>query len=297
MTTPTATAAGTVTIGGDLVVHRLGYGTLRITGPGGLGPPPDINAAFATLRSLPELGVNFVETSLSYGPIVSEMLVRQALHPYPGMVIASGGGLMRPGPGQWLPDCRPEMLRMHVESSIQALGVDRLDLWQLNRIDPKVPLDEQFSALGELQRQGLIRHLGLCDVSIEQIEVASKYFRVATVQHRYHVIDRRQDAVLERCERDAIPFIAYFPLATGALAAPDSVLARVAAKIGITPGQTALAWLLRRSPVIVPIPGTLFPEQARENVAAASVELTDAQFEEIDRIGKRAAMLRAPPPS
>jgi len=291
-----AAAAGTVTIGGDLTIRRLGYGAMRILGPGAMGPPPDPDAARATLRLLPELGVNFIETAIAYGPMISEMLLRETLHPYRDMVIATGGGLVRPGPAQWANDARPETLRLQVKGSCQLLGIDRIDLWQLFRVDPNVPLDDQFGAIAELQREGFIRHVGLCNVTGDQIDAATKHFTVATVQCRYHIIDRSTEPVLERCERDGIPFIAYFPLATGALAAPDSIIARTAAKMGITPGQAALAWLLKRSKLVVPIPGTPDAAQLRENVAAAAIELTDEQFAEIERVGKRASMLRGPVP-
>jgi len=293
---PTAAAAGTITIGGDLTVNRLGFGTMRIIGPGAIGPPPDPEAARATLRALAELEVNFVETSIAYGPMISDLLVREVLHPYTNMVIATGGGLVRPGPSQWLEEGRPEALRLAVEGSARLLAIDRHDLWQLLRIDPKVPRDEQFDAIAQMQREGLIRHVGLCNVNVEEIDAASKFFTVASVQMRYQVLDRTREVVLERCERGGIPFITYFPLATGALAAPDSVLTRVAQKIGITPGQAALAWLLKRSKLIVPIPGTSNPEHVRENAGAAAVELTDEQFAEIGRTGDKAAMLRGPGP-
>lgn len=291
-----AAESGTIAIGGDLAVHRLGYGTMRITGPGVIGPPANIEAARETLRLLPELGVNLIETSVAYGPLIADLLVREVLHPYRGLVIASSGGLLRPGPSRWLTDGRPEALRRAVETSLKVLGVERLDLWQLQRIDPEIPMDDQFGAIAEMQRAGLIRHVGLCNVSVAQIDTASSHFSVASVQCRYHVIDRTEEPVLERCERDGIPFIAYFPLATGALAAADSVLVRLASKLGITPGQVALAWLLRRSRVIVAIPGTTQPDHVRENVAAASVRLTDEEFVEIERVGRRAALLRGPKP-
>jgi aryl-alcohol dehydrogenase-like predicted oxidoreductase len=286
----------TITIGGDLEIRRLGYGAMRIVGPGVIGPPLDIAAARATLRSLPDLGVSFIDTALSYGPMISEMLVREALHPYRGLVIATKGGMVRPGPSQWHMDGRPEALRAHVEGSLKLLGIDRIDLWQLHRVDDKVPADEQFSAIAELQSAGLIRHAGLSNVSVEQIEAASKHFTVATVQNRYHVIDRKYEPVLRHCERIGIPFIAYFPLATGVLAGPESPLSRVAARIGIAPAQAALAWLLRQSPSLVAIPGTSNPEHARENVAAASVQLTDEDAAEIERVGRKAFLMRTPRP-
>jgi pyridoxine 4-dehydrogenase len=258
-----------------------------------IGPPPDVAAARETLRLVPELGVNLLDTANSYGPLIAELLVRAVLHPYRGLVVATKGGFLRPGPYQWQPDGRPEALRAAVEGSLATLGVDRIDLWQLHRIDPAVPADEQFAAIAQIQRDGLIRHVGLCNVWSEQIEAARKHFAVAAVQNLYHVIDRRSEPVVEYCEQHGIPFIAYFPLATGALAARDSILQHVAAKIGITPGQAALAWLLKRSPSIVVIPGTQNPAHLRENVAAASVELGDEHYAEIERIGRKADQLRA----
>jgi aryl-alcohol dehydrogenase-like predicted oxidoreductase len=219
--------------------------------------------------------------------------VRDVLHPYRGLLVATKGGLLRPGPFQWKTDGRPEMLRAAVKNSLVTLGVDRIDLWQLHRIDPDVPADEQFATIAEIQRDGLIRHVGLSNVWPEQIEAARKHFTVAAVQNLYHVIDRRSEPVVEYCEQHGIPFIAYFPLATGALAARDSILQHIAAKIGITPGQAALAWLLKRSPSIAVIPGTQNPEHLRENVAAAAVELSDEHYAEIERIGRKADQLRA----
>jgi pyridoxine 4-dehydrogenase len=283
---------GTITIG-DLQVSRLGFGTMRIVGDGVFGAPPDLSAARETLRLVPELGVNLVDTANAYGPLIAELLVRDVLHPYRGVVVATKGGLLRPGPSQWKSCGRPEALRAAVKGSLLTLGVDRIDLWQLHRIDPDVPADEQFAAIAEMQRDGLIRHVGLCNVWNEQIEAARKHFTVAAVQNLYHVIDRRSEPVVDHCEQHGIPFIAYFPLATGALATHDSVLQRVAAKIGIAPGQAALAWLLKRSPSIIVIPGTQNPEHLRENVAAASIELDDEHYAEIERIGRKADRLRA----
>lgn len=282
---------------GDLTIRRLGFGAMRITGPGIMGPPPDMEAARATLRALPELGVDFVDTANAYGPLVSELLVREVLHPYKGIAVATKGGFLRPGPNQWVIDCRPQQLRTAVDNSLKLLGIERIDLWQLHRIDPKVPLDDQFGTMAELQREGKIRNLGLSNVVADQIDAAAKHFTVASVQARYHVIDRTFEPVLQRCEQLGIPCIAYFPLATGALAKPDSILARVAADIGITPGQAAIAWLLKRSPAIVTIPGTSNPEHLRENVRAADVRLTDEQFAAIGRIGEKAALLRGPAPA
>ncbi|HEX4451666.1 MAG TPA: aldo/keto reductase [Kofleriaceae bacterium] len=277
---------------GDLEIGRVGFGAMRITGPGVMGPPPDIEAARATLAALPELGVDFIDTSNAYGPLVSEMMIRQALHPYRGIAVATKGGFLRPGPNQWLIDCRPEQLRGAVDNSLKLLGVERVDLWQLHRIDPKVPVEDQFGTIGELVRSGKIRNAGLSNVEPEHIDAAAKYFTVASVQNRFHVIDRTFEPVLSRCEELGIPFIAYFPLATGALAGAESILTRVANDIGITPGQAALAWLLKRSPSIVVIPGTANPDHLRENVAARDIVLTDEQFAAIGRVGEKAAKLR-----
>jgi len=241
-----------IAIGGDLVVERLGFGAMRLVGAGAFGPPPDLAAAQATVKLLPELGVSYVDTSNAYGPLISEMLVR-SLHPYAGIVVATKGGLLRPAPFQWHPDGRPEMLRAAVLGSLKTLGVERLDVWQLHVVDPKVPAGEQYGAIAAMQREGLIRHVGLSNVSVEQIDEARRHLTVATVTHLYHVIDRRNEPVLEHCERLGIPFVAYAPLAVAALAEPDSILARTAGKLGITPGQAALAWLLRRSPAIIAI--------------------------------------------
>ena len=282
---------GTIAIG-DFQVSRLGFGTMRIVGHGVFGPPPDLAAARETLRLVPELGVNLIDTANAYGPLFAELLVHEVLHPYRGLLVATKGGLLRPGPFQWKTDGRPEMLRAAVKNSLVTLGVDRIDLWQLHRIDPDVPADEQFAAIAESQRDGLIRHVGLSNVWPEQIEAARKHFTVAAVQNLYHVIDRRSEPVVEYCEQHGIPFIAYFPLATGALAARDSILQHVASKIGIAPGQAALAWLLKRSPSIAVIPGTQNPEHLRENVAAAAVELSDEHYAEIERIGRKADQLR-----
>jgi pyridoxine 4-dehydrogenase len=283
---------GTIAIG-DFEVSRLGFGTMRLVGHGVMGPPPDVAAARETVRLVPELGVNLIDTANAYGPLLAEWLVRTVLHPYRGLLVATKGGVLRPGPMQWQPDGRPEALRAAVQGSLATLGIERIDLWQLHRIDPAVPVDEQFAAIAEMQREGLIRHVGLSNVWPEQIEAARKHFTVAAVQNLYHVIDRRSEPVVEYCEQHGIPFLAYFPLATGALAAPDSILQHVAAKIGITPAQAALAWLLKRSKSIAVIPGTQNPDHLRENVAAAAIELSDEQYAEIERIGRKADQLRA----
>lgn len=279
---PDASAAGRFLIGGDLAVNRLGFGAMRITGKGVWGDPIDPAGARATLRKLPELGVDFVDTADSYGPFVSEDLLREALHPYKGMVIATKGGLTRSGPDIWLPVGRPEYLRQCVMMSLRRLGVERIDLWQLHRIDPKVPRDEQFGAIAAMQKEGLIRHVGLSEVSVEEIAAAQKHFAVATVQNRYNLIDRHSEAVLKHCEEHGIGFIPWYPLAAGALSQPGSALSSIAKKRDATPGQVALAWLLKRSKVVLPIPGTSRVEHLVENVAAASLELSDADFAALD---------------
>ena len=288
-----AAVAGAVTIG-DLVINRLGFGAMRLTGPGIIGPPPNMAAAIQTLQTARELGVTFIDTSNAYGPVVSELLVQKVLHPYNGITIATKGGYTRPGPNKWAHDARPEALRAAAQASCKILGVERIDLWQLHRVDPNVPMDEQFGAIAAMQKEGLIRHAGLSEVSIAVIERAQQHFPVASVQNGYHLIERKNEPVLEYCEQHGIPFIGYFPLATGALAAPDSILIHIAKELGITPAQTAIAWYLRRSPHMVVIPGTQNPAHLRENIGAASVTLSDEQFSKIARIGQKAALLRAP---
>jgi len=288
-----AAVAGAVTIG-DLVINRLGFGAMRLTGPGIIGPPPNMAAAIQTLQTARELGVTFIDTSNAYGPVVSELLVQKVLHPYNGITIATKGGYTRPGPNKWAHDARPEALRAAAQASCKILGVERIDLWQLHRVDPNVPMDEQFGAIAAMQKEGLIRHAGLSEVSIAVIERAQQHFQVASVQNGYHLIERKNEPVLEYCEQHGIPFIGYFPLATGALAAPDSILIHIAKELGITPAQTAIAWYLRRSPHMVVIPGTQNPAHLRENIGAASVTLSDAHFSKIARIGQKAALLRAP---
>lgn len=280
-----ARAAGTFRIGGELAINRLGFGAMRVTGPGIWGPPPDRAQALRTLRRLPELGVNLIDTADSYGPDVSEELIREALHPYSGLLIATKGGLTRSGPDQWTPDGRPEYLIAQAKKSLQKLGIERIDLWQLHRIDPKVPRDEQFGAVKQLIDEGLVRHAGLSEVSVEEIEAAAKIFPVVTVQNRYNASDRGSEAVLDYCADHDIGFIPWYPLAAGDLAGSDSPLAAAARNHGATPGQIALAWLLRRSPVILPIPGTSKVSHLEENVAAASIALTDDEYAAIDGAG------------
>lgn len=281
----TAKASGQFSIG-DYRINRLGFGAMRITGEGIWGKPADQEGALATLKRLPELGVNFIDTADSYGPFVSEVAVRKALKPYSGMLIATKGGLVRNGPGVWLPVGRPEYLRQCVLMSMRRLSLESIGLWQLHRIDPKVPREEQFEVIRDMQKEGLIEHAGLSEVSVEDIEAAQKYFTVATVQNRYNLVDRTSEDVLNHCEKNGIGFIPWFPLAAGALAKPGSVLDTIAKKVGASPSQTALAWVLKRSPVMLPIPGTSKVKHLEENVAAASIVLSDADFAALDEQGK-----------
>jgi pyridoxine 4-dehydrogenase len=283
---PNAAKSGTFKIGGDTPVNRLGFGAMRITGPGIWGEPQDRAEALRTLRRLPELGVNFIDTADSYGPAVSELLIREALHPYKGAVIATKAGLVRQGPEVWIPLGRPDYLIQQANVSRLHLGVERIDLWQLHRIDPNVPRDEQFGAIKALMNDGVIRHAGLSEVSVADIEAASKVFKVATVQNRYNLVDRGSEDVLEYCERHNIGFIPWFPLASGNLAKPGSLLDTVAKRHGASPGQIALAWLLKRSPVILPIPGTAKAAHLEDNVAAADIVLTDEEFANLDEAGR-----------
>ena len=278
----TASASGTFRIGGDLEVTRLGYGAMRITGPGIWGPPPDPAAAMAVLKRLPEVGVDFIDTADSYGPFVSEDLIHAALHPYDGVRVATKGGYTRQGPGAWAPVGRPEYLRQCCELSLRRLGLDAIPLYQLHRIDPKVPREEQFGVLAELQQEGKVRHLGLSEVSVEEVRAAAGQFRVATVQNLYNLTERRSEDVLRHCEAEAIGFIPWFPLAAGELARPGGPVADAAAAHGATPGQVALAWLLQRSEVMLPIPGTGSVAHLEENVAAAALRLTPEEVERLD---------------
>ena len=282
----TAAAAGSFAIGGDIPVHRLGFGAMRITGRGVWGEPADEAEALRVLQRLRPLGVNFVDTADSYGPEVSERLLRKALHPYEGMLIATKAGLTRSGPNQWAANGRPEHLIAQAQRSRETLGVARIDLWQLHRIDAAVPRDEQFAAVRQLLDAGVIRHAGLSEVSVEQIEAAAEVFPVATVQNLYNLGNRASEAVLAHCERHGIGFIPWYPLAAGDLARPGSVLDAIARRLGATPGQVALAWLLRRSKVMLPIPGTSQSAHLAENVAAADIVLSDEDFAALDRQGR-----------
>lgn len=284
MTTTSAAAGGTFSIGGDLPVHRLGYGAMRITGRGVWGPPADHDESIRVLRRAVDLGVTFIDTADSYGPHVSEELIAEALYPYAdGLVIATKGGLTRPGPDRWVPNGRPDYLRAQCEGSLRRLRIERIDLWQLHRIDPAVPADEQFGLLAELVREGKVRHVGLSEVSVEEVEAARRVVPIVSVQNRYNLAERTAEPLLEYCEREQIAFIPWFPLLTGKLTAPGGALADAAAQHDATPGQVALAWLLARSPVMLPIPGTSRVSHLEENVAAAALQLTPDEAQRISR--------------
>jgi len=274
-------ASGTFTFGGH-TVHRLGYGAMQLTGPGVWGPPRDHDEAIRVLRRAVELGVDFIDTADSYGPYVSEELIREALHPYDHVLIATKAGLTRTGPGVWPPVGRPEYLRQECEMSLRRLGLERIDLFQLHRIDPKVPADEQFGLFKELRDEGKIDQFGLSEVSVAEIGAARKVLPVATVQNLYNVGNRQSEEVLAHCEAEGIGFIPWFPLASGRLVEPGGAVAEVATEVGASPGQVALAWLLHRSPVMLPIPGTSSVAHVEENCAAATVTLSDAQFARLD---------------
>lgn len=279
----TAAESGTFRLGGDLPVHRLGFGAMRITGEGVFGPPADPEEARRVLRRAVELEVTLVDTAESYGPHVSEELIAEALRPYPsGLVIATKGGFDRPGPGKWKENGRPERLREELEGSLRRLRLERIDLWQLHRIDPAVPEADQFGAIQRFVEEGKVRHVGLSEATVDQIERAREHFPVASVQNRYNLVDREWEDVLEHCEREGIAFIPWFPLATGRLADDaDGALAEIARGHDATPAQVALAWLLARSPVMLPIPGTSRVRHLEENVAAAGIRLAPAEVERL----------------
>lgn len=285
-TSPSVEASGTFDIGGDLTVHRLGFGAMRLTGKGIWGPPPDLEVARSVLRRAVELGVDLVDTADSYGPYVSEDLIREALHPYDGVVVATKGGLTRTGPDVWPPVGRPEYLRQCVEMSLRRLEVEQIDLWQLHRVDAKVPADEQFGLMADVQREGKVRHLGLSEVSVEQVRAAQQHFRVVSVQNKYNLVDRTSEDVLDLCEEQGIGFIPWAPVGSGGLARPGSVLDEIAKEHEATHAQLALAWLLRRSPVVLPIPGTGSVAHLEENCAAAGIELSDDEFEALSAAGR-----------
>jgi aryl-alcohol dehydrogenase-like predicted oxidoreductase len=280
--TTTAAGAGTFKIGGDLEVTRLGYGAMRITGEGIWGPPKDHDEAIRVLQKLPELGVDFIDTADSYGPHVSEQLIAEALAPYENITVATKAGLLRTGPQVW-PVCgRPDYLRQQVHTSLWRLKLDQIPLWQLHRIDPDVPREEQFGVLKEMQDEGLVRHVGLSEVSVEEIEAAREVVEVATVQNLYNLGDRKHEDVLDHCTEHGIGFIPWFPLAAGELAEPGGPVAEIAEAHGATTGQVALAWLLAKSPVMLPIPGTSSVEHLVENVAAADLQLSDDELRQIE---------------
>jgi len=278
-----ASQSGSFKIGGE--IHRLGFGAMRLTGPGVWGPPEDRKEAVRTLRRVPELGINFIDTADSYGPNVSEELIREVLHPYKGILIATKAGFRRSGPRAWETDGRPDYLREQALKSRERLGVESIGLWQLHRIDSKVPRDEQFDAVRSLLDDGIIRHAGLSEVSVDDIKAASKVFPVATVQNKYNLVDRGSEDVLDYCEQQGIGFIPWFPLGAGKLAESGSILDAMARKRSVTPGQLALAWTLKRSPVMLPIPGTSKVAHLEENVAAAAIHLSDEEFAALNRAG------------
>ena len=288
-TTPSAAQSGVFRIGGDIPVHRLGYGAMRITGKGIWGQPKDRDEALRVLRRLPELGVDFIDTADSYGPFVSEDLIAEALAPYPGMLIATKGGLARTGPDLWPPLGRPEYLRQCVQMSLRRLKLEQIGLWQLHRIDPKVPREEQFGVIADMLGEGLIAHAGLSECGVDDIEAARKLFPVATVQNLYNLGERRSEAVLEYCERESIGFIPWYPLASGDLAKPGGALDAIARRLEATPGQVALAWVLKRSAVILPIPGTSQVAHLEENVRAAAITLSDEDYAALEHQGRAAA--------
>lgn len=276
-----AAAAGTITLGGELTVNRMGFGAMRLTGRGIWGPPPDRGEAIRVLHRAIDLGVDFIDTADSYGPNVSEEIIAEALHPYPeGLVIATKAGLERPGPDQWTPNGRPEHLRRRLEGSLRRLRLERIDLWQLHRIDPEVPADEQFGAIGEFQRQGLVRLVGLSEVPVADIVRARRTLDVASVQNRYNVGDREWEEEVGYCEREGIAFIPWFPLSAGTLE-EGGALDRVARRHGATVYQIALAWLLARSPAMLVIPGTSSVTHLEENVAAAEISLSRDDMQEL----------------
>jgi pyridoxine 4-dehydrogenase len=283
------TFSKTFQLGGDVTINRLGFGAMRITGEGIWGPPKDVEAAKAVLRRVPELGVNFIDTADSYGPYVSEELIGETLAPYSnGLIIATKGGLVRTGPNKWLPVGRPEYLEQEVHMSLRRLKQDAIDLWQLHRIDPKVPVEESLAPIARLQKQGKIRHVGLSEVTPEEIEQASKVVKIVSVQNEYNISNRKSERTLQYCEQNNIAFIPWFPVAAGKLAQPGGKLDTFAKKHNATVSQISLAWLLHRSPVILPIPGTSSVEHLEENVKAQDLQLSAADWQEVEDAAKEA---------
>jgi aryl-alcohol dehydrogenase-like predicted oxidoreductase len=280
MSTPAIVqASGTITIGGDLIVHRLGLGTMRLTGEGFWGPPHDRDECIRVLRRAVELGINFIDTADSYGPFVTEELIREALHPYDGVVIATKAGFLRPRPNAWNEMGYPAYLRQAVEMSLRRLDVERIELLQLHRIDWKYPLEEQVGELAEMQSEGKIRHIGLSEISTKQLQAAQKIAPIVSVQNRYSMVERKSDTLLQTCQSQGIAFIPWAPLGFGQLTTAHGMVQRIADKYDISPSQLAVAWLLKRSPVMVPIPGTSRVAHLEENVQAAQVQLADADFQ------------------
>jgi len=284
-----ASASGRFAVGGEITIHRLGFGAMRVTGPGIWGEPEDRAEALRVLKRLPALGVDFIDTANSYGPDVSEMLIREALHPYDGMLIATKAGFERPRAGVWKTNGNPEQLRAEALKSCEKLGVKQIALWQLHRVDPDVPREAQFAAVRALIDDGIVRHVGLSEVSVEDIQAAQEVFPVATVQNLYNLVTRKSEDVLDFCTANGIGFIPWYPLANGKLANEGSILDEMARKHGATPGQIALAWLLARSPVMLPIPGTSKVAHLEENVAAANLVLSAEDFAALDAAGREEA--------
>jgi pyridoxine 4-dehydrogenase len=277
--TTAASTAGTFDLGGDLTINRLGYGSMQLTGEGVWGAPKDPDAAVAVLRRAVELGVNFIDTADSYGPDVAEPLIAKALKPYADdLVIATKAGLTRTGPGVWPPLGRPEYLRQQVEMSLRILGLERIDLMQLHRVDPQVPLEDQVGEFKLLQEEGKIRHIGLSEVSVDELRAAQKVADIVSVQNLFNLTNRSSEPLLDYATENGIAFIPWFPLATGSLTGPDSPLTELARQHQATPAQLALAWLLKRSPVMLPIPGTSSVEHLEDNIAGGAIELTDDEF-------------------
>lgn len=284
MSTPHAANSGTFPLGKDLQIHRLGFGAMRITGAGIWGEPKDREEAKRVLKRLPDLGVNFIDTADAYGPEVSENLIAEALHPYPaGLVIATKGGFTRQGPNQWAIVGRPEYLRQCVEMSLRRLKLERIDLYQLHRIDPEVPVEDSLGELKKMQKEGKIRHIGLSEVSVREIERAQKTVPIVSVQNKYNIADRTHESVLQFCEKHRLGFIPWFPMEQGKLSRPGSVLDQAAKSHKASTAQLAVAWLLHHSPVALPIPGTSSVKHLEENVASAELTLTDAEWQSLEK--------------
>jgi pyridoxine 4-dehydrogenase len=290
MTIADASSAGTVSIGKDLTVNRLGFGAMRLTGEGIWGAPKDPEECKRVLKRLLDLNVNFIDTADAYGPYVSETLIAEALHPYPkGLVIATKGGLTRQGPNEWLPVARAEYLRQCVEMSLRRLKVDRIDLYQLHRIDPRVPVEESLGELRKMQEEGKIHHIGVSETSVAEIEQARKIVPIVSVQNKYNITDRAHEDVVDYCEKNKLVFIPWFPLAAGSLTRPGGVLDNLAKAHNVTTSQIAIAWLLRRSPVMLPIPGTSKVKHLEENVASAELKLSDSEWKSLEETAQKAA--------